>query len=251
MRRPIVALYRRLDLDGLAWRPIASPRCRARARAAWRGRGKRRGSRLVPQRGEQRVRQRVVDDMQCHRASVPSVRTWTRSGPSGPVSTRTASCAVADARRAQLVAEARGGYRPRRQTAHRLELRRGEPVARAARARLRPPGREKEGPSSTLWSIERAVSLGVTAIELDVHATADGELVVGHDPTLRPASTNRPSGAIAKTTREEISPASTTPIGSSPVRPRFAAVPPSSTPSAARRPPTSGSRWRRSTTCLR
>jgi glycerophosphoryl diester phosphodiesterase len=62
---------------------------------------------------------------------------------------------------------------------------------------------EKEGPSSTLWAIERALSLGATGIELDVHATADGELVVGHDPTLD--RTTNGSGAIAKTTREEIS----------------------------------------------
>ncbi len=62
---------------------------------------------------------------------------------------------------------------------------------------------EKEGPSSTLWSIERAVSLGVTGIELDVHATADGKLVVGHDATLD--RTTNSSGAIAQTTWDQIS----------------------------------------------
>ncbi|MGD0742286.1 MAG: glycerophosphodiester phosphodiesterase [Acidimicrobiales bacterium] len=61
---------------------------------------------------------------------------------------------------------------------------------------------EKEAPSSTLWAIERALALGVTGIELDVHATADGELVVGHDLTLD--RTTNGSGAIATTTLAEI-----------------------------------------------
>src|SRR5580698_3077089 len=41
-----------------------------------------------------------------------------------------------------------------------------------------------ESPSSTLFAIARAVAAGATAIELDVHATADGELVVCHDATV-------------------------------------------------------------------
>jgi glycerophosphoryl diester phosphodiesterase len=41
-----------------------------------------------------------------------------------------------------------------------------------------------ESPSSTLFAIGRAVAAGATAIELDVHATADGELVVCHDATV-------------------------------------------------------------------
>ncbi len=41
-----------------------------------------------------------------------------------------------------------------------------------------------EGPSSTLYAIARALDAGATAIELDVHATADGRLVVCHDPTV-------------------------------------------------------------------
>lgn len=35
-----------------------------------------------------------------------------------------------------------------------------------------------------MYAIERALGVGATAIELDVHATADGVLVVCHDPTL-------------------------------------------------------------------
>jgi glycerophosphoryl diester phosphodiesterase len=41
-----------------------------------------------------------------------------------------------------------------------------------------------EAPSSTLFAIRRALELGVTGIELDVHATADRQLVVCHDRTV-------------------------------------------------------------------
>lgn len=41
-----------------------------------------------------------------------------------------------------------------------------------------------EAPSSTLFAIRRALELGATGIELDVHATADRRLVVCHDETV-------------------------------------------------------------------
>ncbi|HTZ08190.1 MAG TPA: glycerophosphodiester phosphodiesterase family protein, partial [Acidimicrobiales bacterium] len=41
-----------------------------------------------------------------------------------------------------------------------------------------------EAPSSTLFALRRALDLGVTGIELDVHATADRRLVVCHDATV-------------------------------------------------------------------
>ena len=41
-----------------------------------------------------------------------------------------------------------------------------------------------EAPSSTLFAIRRALELGVSGIELDVHATADHHLVVCHDATV-------------------------------------------------------------------
>jgi glycerophosphoryl diester phosphodiesterase len=41
-----------------------------------------------------------------------------------------------------------------------------------------------ECPSSTLFTIAHAVAAGATGIELDVHATSDGELVVCHDATV-------------------------------------------------------------------
>lgn len=39
-------------------------------------------------------------------------------------------------------------------------------------------------PENTVASFERAIALGVDAIEIDVHLTADGEVVVIHDPQL-------------------------------------------------------------------
>jgi glycerophosphoryl diester phosphodiesterase len=41
-----------------------------------------------------------------------------------------------------------------------------------------------EAPSSTLHAISHALEAGATGVELDVHATADGELVVCHDATV-------------------------------------------------------------------
>jgi glycerophosphoryl diester phosphodiesterase len=59
-----------------------------------------------------------------------------------------------------------------------------------------------ECPSSTLFAIDRAVAAGATGIELDVHATADGELVVCHDATVD--RTTAASGNIASFTLAEL-----------------------------------------------
>jgi glycerophosphoryl diester phosphodiesterase len=59
-----------------------------------------------------------------------------------------------------------------------------------------------EAPSSTLHAIEHALGVGATAIELDVHATADGELVVCHDATVD--RTTAASGSIASFTLAEL-----------------------------------------------
>ncbi|HXX88956.1 MAG TPA: glycerophosphodiester phosphodiesterase [Acidimicrobiales bacterium] len=59
-----------------------------------------------------------------------------------------------------------------------------------------------EAPSSTLFAIRRAVELGVSGVELDVHATADGHLVVCHDGTVD--RTTDGAGAIAAMTLEEV-----------------------------------------------
>jgi glycerophosphoryl diester phosphodiesterase len=45
-------------------------------------------------------------------------------------------------------------------------------------------GGSHEGPSSTLFAIDRALRAGAGAIELDVHATKDRQLVVCHDETV-------------------------------------------------------------------
>ncbi len=41
-----------------------------------------------------------------------------------------------------------------------------------------------EAPSSTLYAIGSAVDDGATGIELDVHCTSDGHLVVCHDSSV-------------------------------------------------------------------
>jgi glycerophosphoryl diester phosphodiesterase len=59
-----------------------------------------------------------------------------------------------------------------------------------------------ESPSSTLFAIRRALAAGATGIELDVHATADGELVVCHDATVD--RTTAATGTIAQFTLAEL-----------------------------------------------
>lgn len=59
-----------------------------------------------------------------------------------------------------------------------------------------------EWPSSTLFAVRSALAAGATAVELDVHATADGELVVCHDATVD--RTTNGHGAIAELTLAEL-----------------------------------------------
>lgn len=59
-----------------------------------------------------------------------------------------------------------------------------------------------ERPSSTLAAIAHALEAGATAIELDVHATGDRQLVVCHDATVD--RTTGVSGRIAEMTLEEV-----------------------------------------------
>ncbi len=59
-----------------------------------------------------------------------------------------------------------------------------------------------ESPSSTLHAIAHALDAGATGIELDVHATADGELVVCHDATVD--RTTAGTGTIASFTLERL-----------------------------------------------
>ena len=63
-------------------------------------------------------------------------------------------------------------------------------------------GGAREAPSSTLHAISQAIDTGATAIELDVHQSADGHLVVCHDATVD--RTTNGSGDIATMTLEEL-----------------------------------------------
>ena len=49
-------------------------------------------------------------------------------------------------------------------------------------------GASAELPENTLPAFERAIEIGADFVELDVHARADGELVVTHDPPRGPAA---------------------------------------------------------------
>src|SRR5215204_962471 len=49
-------------------------------------------------------------------------------------------------------------------------------------------------PENTLPAFKAALAVGVTTLELDVGMTADGVLVVHHDPTLNPDTTRGPDG---------------------------------------------------------
>lgn len=57
-------------------------------------------------------------------------------------------------------------------------------------------------PENTMASFERGISLRADAIELDVHPTSDGELVVIHDPTLE--RTTNGSGFVSAHTLAQI-----------------------------------------------
>jgi glycerophosphoryl diester phosphodiesterase len=63
-------------------------------------------------------------------------------------------------------------------------------------------GGAREGPSSTMWTLRQAVAGGADALELDVHATADGHLVVCHDETVD--RTTNGHGSISELTLDEL-----------------------------------------------
>ncbi|MGO9450280.1 MAG: glycerophosphodiester phosphodiesterase [Candidatus Binataceae bacterium] len=63
-------------------------------------------------------------------------------------------------------------------------------------------GAAGERPENTMVSFERAVAAGALYLELDVHMTSDGEIVVSHDGNLARACDRE--GLIAQMTRVEI-----------------------------------------------
>lgn len=57
-------------------------------------------------------------------------------------------------------------------------------------------------PENTLAAFKKAIEIGVDAVELDLHGTADGEIVVIHDATLD--RTTNMHGPVKQTTLETI-----------------------------------------------
>src|SRR5215467_10914696 len=57
-------------------------------------------------------------------------------------------------------------------------------------------------PENSLLAFRSALALGADLVETDVHLTADGEVVVLHDPTLDRTTSAR--GAVRDLTRDEI-----------------------------------------------
>jgi glycerophosphoryl diester phosphodiesterase len=63
-------------------------------------------------------------------------------------------------------------------------------------------GAKGEAPENTIGGFAYALSLGLTAIEIDIHMTSDGELVVIHDPTVD--RTTDGTGTVAEMTAADI-----------------------------------------------
>jgi glycerophosphoryl diester phosphodiesterase len=63
-------------------------------------------------------------------------------------------------------------------------------------------GGAREAPSSTLFALRQAVAGGADGLELDVHATADGVVVVCHDATVD--RTTQTTGEIARMQHAEL-----------------------------------------------
>ncbi len=64
-------------------------------------------------------------------------------------------------------------------------------------------GNAAHAPENTLESFRQALASGVDALEFDVHATADGQIVVIHDPTVERTTSGR--GAVATMRFDDLS----------------------------------------------
>ena len=66
-------------------------------------------------------------------------------------------------------------------------------------------GAHQTHPENSIAAFERAIGLGADGIELDVHATRDGIVVVHHDPVVHARHPQRPAHkAIAELSRAEL-----------------------------------------------
>ncbi len=63
-------------------------------------------------------------------------------------------------------------------------------------------GGEDEAPSNTMYALDRAMRLGSDMLELDIHTSSDGELMVMHDGTVD--RTTDGSGSVYEMTAAEI-----------------------------------------------
>ena len=63
-------------------------------------------------------------------------------------------------------------------------------------------GASAYAPENTMPAFEKALELGAEGIELDVHMTADGEIVVIHDHTIDRTSNGK--GMVKDLTLDEI-----------------------------------------------
>jgi glycerophosphoryl diester phosphodiesterase len=66
-------------------------------------------------------------------------------------------------------------------------------------------GTPRERPENSLPGFRHAIALGADGIELDVHLTVDGVLVVHHDPLLAAPTPGSPRPRIRELTREALS----------------------------------------------
>jgi glycerophosphoryl diester phosphodiesterase len=63
-------------------------------------------------------------------------------------------------------------------------------------------GGEDEAPSNTMYAYARALDIGADMLEVDVHSTADGKLVVLHDATVE--RTTNGTGSVYEMTVEQV-----------------------------------------------
>jgi glycerophosphoryl diester phosphodiesterase len=77
------------------------------------------------------------------------------------------------------------------------------PTAKRRVERIGHRGAPREFPENTLPAFARAIAVGADAVELDVHATADGVPIVHHDPDVRLRG-GRATKPLASMTWEEV-----------------------------------------------